>query len=972
MSDMPIQQDNAGAVDFFISRAGAQANIAKKIGSFLEQAGHSTILQDWDFHDKNIIERMHDALKRSAHVILLLSPEYLASSYCTAEWANAMMGDPLNKQGRVIFLRVAECSPDGMLKGMAYLDLVSLLKDGDEAALRDIILAAIRPDRPRTGPLERFWRTPKPLLHAKLHQPPPNFTGRRSDLDALHRVLTPPVQDGDPGMPARAAIHGLAGTGKSVLAMQYAWEHQCEFAGAWWILAATVDEISRSLVSLGSLFLPGLQDMQDRDRAVAATLDLIRSGGFAKPWLLIFDDVETPQALRAFLPAGGAVVIITSRWSDWSGEATSFFLGVLPPPEAISFLLQRTGREDRAGAERLAGTLGFLPLALAHAGAYCKHTGESLVSYAQRLPDLIDRAPAGTDYERTVFATFTSACEAASALCKDSSTVVAFAAFLSPDDIPVYLIDDDIMPRIARDAALEALAILSLIIVREKPNGNAVIDLHRLVQEVARIQIAMRDKNDNELNRVFNALAKYLPGEIWETEEAASSVFAAGDLVLRTHFDPARKSVEVFPPDDKHEKYYLTFWRARWAEATGQEKNKYDRLMGKIFAYGAVAEEYGVPIDPKHARDWRRWDELLPHAATLAAHIKECLGEGKYTSRLSGALAAILYSQGRSHDLVERLLRSAIADVEAAPASDRPLLTQSLRNLSYFLSEFKRRDEAEAPLKKALVIDAEEFGLEHPSTVRDALRLAALLVELKRIDEARAIFKDVSDTIKTVFGDSKTWPRDVERAFGSILFLEFSEALFKEAEERKLQHDVRMELRRLKSATVRQWRLGVALYVVGAILAVFAASSILESHLKLIFPMRELVALYRIGLHGPATWGIELINSTIVIPTWVWDILAFWCSFWLAVNASLYHLEGRSILGMMNSMAISYGVPRARRYMLNAGGSLAMFLLGPLVFVGFNIRKRRFKDPDSKGLLIFLSSVLICILGIVFLSLAFV
>src|ERR1043166_3044793 len=117
MSNMSVLHDHAGPVDFFISRAGAQANIAKTIGSFLEQAGYSTILQDWDFQDKNIIERMHDALKRSAHVILLLSPEYLASPYCTAEWTNAMMGDPLNKQGRVIFLRVAECAPDGMLKG---------------------------------------------------------------------------------------------------------------------------------------------------------------------------------------------------------------------------------------------------------------------------------------------------------------------------------------------------------------------------------------------------------------------------------------------------------------------------------------------------------------------------------------------------------------------------------------------------------------------------------------------------------------------------------------------------------------------------------------------------------------------------------------------------------------------------------------------------------------------------------------
>ena len=52
----------SATVTFFISRAGAQADIAKQIGSILEDVGHSTILQDWDFHDQNFLERMQ-ALK---------------------------------------------------------------------------------------------------------------------------------------------------------------------------------------------------------------------------------------------------------------------------------------------------------------------------------------------------------------------------------------------------------------------------------------------------------------------------------------------------------------------------------------------------------------------------------------------------------------------------------------------------------------------------------------------------------------------------------------------------------------------------------------------------------------------------------------------------------------------------------------------------------------------------------------------
>jgi tetratricopeptide (TPR) repeat protein len=639
---------------------------------------------------------------------------------------------------------------------------------------------------------------------------------------------------------------------------------------------------------------------------------------------------------------------------------------MLPPPEAVDFLLHRTDRDDRPGAERLARTLGYLPLALAHAGAYCRHIGESFDSYASRIPDLIDKAPRGSDYERTVFATFIAASEAASALCSDSPTVIAFIAFLYPNDIPVNLIDDHVVPRSARDSALEALALLSLIIVREQPLGDPVIDVHRLVQEVARVHIAMQGKTKDELDRVFNVLEKQLPHEIWETEEAA-----AGDLVLRTHFSSTAKPVEVIQPDQTHEKHYLTFWRAKRRDATSENKIDYDRLMGKMFTYGAVAESYGIPINTQHAHDWRHWDQLVPHAAALGAHIEESLGKSKYTSRLSCGMAAILYSQGRGYDFIERLLKDAIRSLQAALPADRPLLTESLRNLAYFLSECNRYDEAEAPLKKALVIDAEDFGLEHSSTVRDALRLAALLVDLHRTDEARDIFKDISDSIKTAFGDSKTWPLDVKQAFSSVLVFEFTSALTKENEELKLQRDVRMELRRLKSAAARQWRIGTALYVIGALLAALAITSMLRDHIKLIYPLPQLVDAYRIGVHRPAMWAAEFVIPIFKVPKWIWDASVVWVAFWLAANASMYHLGGKSIIGKIDSMARAFDMSRTKRYMMMLGGSFAIFVFGLPVFIGFNIYRGRPVDPESRDLLLFLGSILLCVLGIFFLSLIF-
>ena len=54
-------------------------------------------------------------------------------------------------------------------------------------------------------------------------------------------------------------------------------------------------------------------------------------------------------------------------------------------PEALSFLAQRTGRSDDAGARELAGELGFLPLALAQAAAVIAAQHLDYPAYLARL-----------------------------------------------------------------------------------------------------------------------------------------------------------------------------------------------------------------------------------------------------------------------------------------------------------------------------------------------------------------------------------------------------------------------------------------------------------------------------------------------------------------------------------------------------------------------------------------------------------
>jgi hypothetical protein len=174
--------------DFFISRSGSDAAVAQAIGAVLEAAGHRVLLQDWDFPNHNFIERMHTALQTCARVIALLSPTYLASDYCSAEWINRLARDPLNRQGRLILLRVAPCEPGGMLTALQYWDAVPVRDD--PRALRTLVLGAIQPGRhkPDDPWLAQYWRGARPLLHPEIRATA-SFTGRARELKGIAEAL---------------------------------------------------------------------------------------------------------------------------------------------------------------------------------------------------------------------------------------------------------------------------------------------------------------------------------------------------------------------------------------------------------------------------------------------------------------------------------------------------------------------------------------------------------------------------------------------------------------------------------------------------------------------------------------------------------------------------------------------------------------------------------------------------------------
>ena len=288
-------------------------------------------------------------------------------------------------------------------------------------------------------------------------------------------------------MMRRSRFTGSGGIGKTTVAKQYAWDARDRYHGLWWVRAESRDALLDDLIALGRRLRLDFDEKKPEEAALA-TLDHIAQTPKAKPWLMVYDNVEDKALVRRFTPAENAHFILTTRLPDWLGEAEDLPVDVFPRETAIDYLLAGVPQATREAAGRLADALGCLPLALAHARAFCRARGKSFEAYAGELATRLDTLPkdAAADYPRSVFATFSLAMDRASEDCPAAARLMGLLAYVAPDQIPLWLIPETVMPEEERDEALDALARLSLVAREPLADGTPAVSVHRLVQAVMR------------------------------------------------------------------------------------------------------------------------------------------------------------------------------------------------------------------------------------------------------------------------------------------------------------------------------------------------------------------------------------------------------------------------------------------------------------------------------------------------------
>jgi hypothetical protein len=456
--------------DFFLSRRGSVAEIAQEVADVLLENGYRVLVQDYDFESsESVIERMHDGVKNARDLVILFSSDYEQSPYTRKEFTSFEAQRLRNPEERhTILIRCEDVSPDGLLADVIYQDLVGVADPAERK--RRIVAGAERKAQAAPPPPRPFIGLPPRI---------PSFTGREAELTLLDTILVhdkPAVVTQSVG---RVAVRGLGGVGKTSLAIEYAYRYRNLYAGVCWCPAETRSGLVEALANVGDAIAGTSKEPNNEERARAALQRLTER---RMPWLLIYDNATSPNEILEFLPSAGARVLITSRFLDWTGFADEVGLDLLPPEEALALLQNRAGLTDRIGGRTLAAALGYLPLALDHAAAYCKRTQVNFADYATRVSTLIANAPRDVTYPRSISATFDLAIDVAEERCSAAEEVMAFLSYCAPTRVPTYLLEQ----LADSERAIAVLAELSLIKHDPFEDGLPAITVHRLVQAVAR------------------------------------------------------------------------------------------------------------------------------------------------------------------------------------------------------------------------------------------------------------------------------------------------------------------------------------------------------------------------------------------------------------------------------------------------------------------------------------------------------
>jgi tetratricopeptide (TPR) repeat protein len=620
--------------------------------------------------------------------------------------------------------------------------------------------------------------------------------------------------------------------GKTQTAIRYAEEHRAEYRAVLWTGADSREALVSGFAAIAELL--ELPESKSRDQALA--VDAVKRWLKAKSgWLLIFDNADDLRLAAEFMPRDRkGHVLLTTQAHATGTLAQRLEVCQMDEKEGALLLLRRAGilekgaklsdaeESDRELAQKIAGKLGGLPLALDQAGAYLEETGSGLgdylALYQQRSAELLrEQRGLGSEHP-SVDATFWLSFEKVEKTNPAAGALLRLCAFLEPDAIPEEIFSQgasELGPILGQaaaapfllDRAIEATSTYSLL---RRDAKSRTVSVHRLIQAVIKNRMDSGEQREwaertvRAVNRAFPYVElsrwayceRILPHAMacreiidqWQLEnpEAGRLLNQLGFyLSERSRFQNVeqilQRALEIREKLGVPERLQTLnnlagFYRAH---------RRYDRAAQ---LYQSALTMLGEPEPaPQQARNGDE-AEVPPQAAPLSPRAIYPRWQEPWDSKLGSEhpdlawllnnLAEVYREQGKYAE-AEPLYRRALEIREQTHEGGHASVASILSNLGQLYTSQGRYSDAERLHRRALEIRQNSLNAEAPNVALSLFDLAELYRVQAKYGDAEPLFAHARKIFEAAVGPDHT---DLAATLNNLALLYADQERYSEAE----------------------------------------------------------------------------------------------------------------------------------------------------------------------------------------------
>lgn len=270
----------------------------------------------------------------------------------------------------------------------------------------------------------------------------------------LHQIIAPDENSVSTRV-KKCVLHGLGGTGKTQTALEYTYRFRKYYDYIFWLRAEHPYELAESYSVIAAV--SGVQadvDSVDQKYNIKLAWEWLASTGILPKfssirssaltftadnrWLLVFDNVDSVDAIKPYLPAAGqGSIIFTTQTLDLeSVTRSSFHIKGVGNQDGAKMLLGYLydGNHDEKLAVQISDSVGGLPLAIAQIGGYINFRRCTLQDFIEIFEEFWAKdSTHPLDYEKSLQTVFDIALHS---LKSDARDLIDIFAYFNPDSIP--------------------------------------------------------------------------------------------------------------------------------------------------------------------------------------------------------------------------------------------------------------------------------------------------------------------------------------------------------------------------------------------------------------------------------------------------------------------------------------------------------------------------------------------------------